>query len=160
RSAPSLRSQRALAHHDPVRKTSAPCDGLSASSSLWQRPRSAHISSPRWADRLRSAGPTAPRARPRLRPYSASWRSPSLPSLFACEAASPPPSGPRRIKRRRAADRQKRGLAALTQGMLAVAAGDSRAATRHARDAEGLLNAPPLTLLLGAQAAQLAGDAR
>jgi HemY protein len=67
---------------------------------------------------------------------------------------------PRRLKRRRALDRRNRGLGALTQGMLAVAAGDAKAATRHARDADNLLNEPALTLLLGAQAAQLAGDPR
>jgi HemY protein len=67
---------------------------------------------------------------------------------------------PKRMKLRRAEERRRRGFAALTQGLLAVAAGDAKAANRHARDANELLSEPTLTLLLGAQAAQLAGDAR
>jgi HemY protein len=42
--------------------------------------------------------------------------------------------------------------------MVAVAAGDAGEAQRHARLAEKLLEEPPLTRLLSAQAAQLAGD--
>ena len=42
--------------------------------------------------------------------------------------------------------------------MVAVAAGDSREAKRFARRAASLLNDPPLTMLLSAQAAQLDGD--
>ena len=56
--------------------------------------------------------------------------------------------------------RQKRGYQALTQGMVAVAAGDADEAQRWARKADGLLNEPPLTMLLSAQAAQLGGDER
>jgi HemY protein len=59
-----------------------------------------------------------------------------------------------RRERRRAA-----GYRALTDGLVAVAAGDADAARRQARLADGLLNEPPLTLLLSAQAAQLSGDA-
>jgi len=54
--------------------------------------------------------------------------------------------------------REVRGYRALTQGLVAVAAGDAEMATRMARDAERLLDNPPLTQLLSAQTAQLAGD--
>ncbi len=54
--------------------------------------------------------------------------------------------------------RRARGYRALTQGMVAVAAGDPEEAQRQARRADALLNDPPLTLLLSAQAAQLDGD--
>lgn len=54
--------------------------------------------------------------------------------------------------------RRQRGYEALTRGMVAVAAGDAAEARRQARRAEGLLNEPPLTLLLAAQSAQLSGD--
>jgi HemY protein len=54
--------------------------------------------------------------------------------------------------------RKKRGYRELTQGLAAVAAGDAAEAQKHARKAEQLLGEPPLTLLLSAQAAQLAGD--
>ena len=54
--------------------------------------------------------------------------------------------------------RRERGYHALTRGMVAVAAGDGVEARRQARRAEGLLNEPPLTLLLQAQSAQLSGD--
>ena len=56
--------------------------------------------------------------------------------------------------------RQDRGYRALTKGMVAVAAGDGDEARRQARRAEDLLNEPPLTMLLSAQAAQLNGDDR
>ena len=56
--------------------------------------------------------------------------------------------------------RQDRGYRALTKGMVAVAAGDGGEARRQARKAEDLLNEPPLTMLLSAQAAQLNGDER
>lgn len=56
--------------------------------------------------------------------------------------------------------RRRHGYEALTRGMVAVAAGDAEEARRQVRRAEGLLNEPPLTLLLSAQAAQLAGDDR
>jgi HemY protein len=54
--------------------------------------------------------------------------------------------------------RRRRGYRALTQGLAAVAAGDANDAQKNARQAEKLLSEPPLTMLLSAQAAQLAGD--
>jgi HemY protein len=59
----------------------------------------------------------------------------------------------------RAERRRRRGYRALTQGLVAVAAGDAEEAKRQARRADGLLGEPPLTMLLSAQAAQLDGDA-
>jgi HemY protein len=54
--------------------------------------------------------------------------------------------------------REATGYRALTDGLAAVAAGDASAARKLARRADSLLKAPPLTLLLSAQAAQLDGD--
>ena len=54
--------------------------------------------------------------------------------------------------------RQKKGFLALSRGMVAVAAGDAGDAKRFAKDARELLDAPEMTLLLSAQAAQLEGD--
>jgi HemY protein len=65
---------------------------------------------------------------------------------------------PRAFLRRRRARRRRAGYRALTQGMVAVAAGDPQEAQRCARRADALLADPPLTLLLSAQAAQLEGD--
>ncbi len=65
---------------------------------------------------------------------------------------------PRVFLRRRRERRRRSGYRALTQGMVAVAAGDPHEAQRYARKAEALLADPPLTLLLSAQAAQLEGD--
>ena len=65
---------------------------------------------------------------------------------------------PRRIDRARQDWRRQRGYKALTQGMVAVAAGDAVEARRLSRKAEALLAEPPLTMLLSAQAAQLSGD--
>lgn len=67
-------------------------------------------------------------------------------------------AGPGAFGRRRSGARRERGYLALTQGLVAVAAGDREAARRFAAKAETLLNDPPLTLLLSAQAAQLDGD--
>jgi HemY protein len=67
-------------------------------------------------------------------------------------------NSPNRFSRERQKWRQKRGYKALTQGMVAVAAGDAQEARRQARKAEYLLAEPPLTMLLSAQAAQLSGD--
>lgn len=54
--------------------------------------------------------------------------------------------------------RRARGYSAVSRGMIAVGTGDRRVATRFAADAERLLGREPMTLLLKAQAAQLAGD--
>src|SRR5919202_454843 len=67
-------------------------------------------------------------------------------------------TGPRAFWRRRRERRRRAGYRALTQGMVAVAAGDPDKAQRYARKADVLLADPPLTLLLSAQAAQLNGD--
>jgi HemY protein len=65
---------------------------------------------------------------------------------------------PRAFLRRRRDRRRRAGYRALTQGMVAVAAGDPQEARRYARKADALLAEPPLTLLLSAQTAQLEGD--
>jgi HemY protein len=65
---------------------------------------------------------------------------------------------PGRIGEAMASGRRKRGYKALSQGMVAVAAGDAQEAARWARRADDLLEDPPITLLLSAQAAQLNGD--
>lgn len=54
--------------------------------------------------------------------------------------------------------RQVRGLEALSSGMIAIGAGDRNEATKHAINARKALPNEPLTQLLRAQAAQLAGD--
>ncbi|MEL6679931.1 MAG: heme biosynthesis HemY N-terminal domain-containing protein [Pseudomonadota bacterium] len=54
--------------------------------------------------------------------------------------------------------RERRGFAALADGMMALASGDGRTAQTKARKAEKLLNRPELTQLVNAQAAELAGD--
>ena len=66
--------------------------------------------------------------------------------------------GPRAFMRGRREKRRREGYRALTQGMVAVAAGDAEEAQKFARKADVLLAEPPLTLLLSAQAAQLSGD--
>jgi HemY protein len=65
---------------------------------------------------------------------------------------------PRALLGRRREQRRRAGYRALTQGMVAVAAGDPQEARRYARRANALLADPPLTLLLSAQTAQLEGD--
>lgn len=69
-------------------------------------------------------------------------------------------SVPGRFMGARRAARRERGYRALTQGLVAVAAGDTAEAHKQARKAETLLNDPPLTRLLAAQAAQLEGDSQ
>lgn len=54
--------------------------------------------------------------------------------------------------------REKRGLEALTAGMIAIGAGDREQARRYAVDARKSLPNEPLTALLRAQSAQLMGD--
>jgi HemY protein len=56
------------------------------------------------------------------------------------------------------ARRRDRGYRALSRGMIAVGAGDARAARRAAQESVVLLGKEPLVLLLAAQAAQIGGD--
>ena len=65
---------------------------------------------------------------------------------------------PKAISNSRQRGKKERGYKALTQGMVAVAAGDANEARRQAQKADILLGEPPLTMLLSAQAAQLNGD--
>lgn len=65
---------------------------------------------------------------------------------------------PKRARNARRDWRRGRGYKALTQGMLAVAAGDVAEAKRLSKKAEILLAEPNLTMLLSAQSAQLSGD--
>jgi HemY protein len=65
---------------------------------------------------------------------------------------------PSRVSAYRRATKRQRGYRALTEGMVAVAAGDAAEAGRQAKRADSLLGDPPLTMLLSAQAAQLNGD--
>ncbi len=51
-----------------------------------------------------------------------------------------------------------RGYLAVSQGLIAVGSGDARAAKKYADEANRIAPGEPLTLLLGAQAAQLSGD--
>jgi HemY protein len=55
--------------------------------------------------------------------------------------------------------RHNRGHSALSRGLVAAAAGDGPQASRYALKARALLGEQPLSLLLAAQAARLAGDA-
>jgi HemY protein len=67
-------------------------------------------------------------------------------------------SSPQAIGHFLGARRRDRGYRALTRGMVAVGAGDVKAARRAAQESRSLLGAEPLVLLLSAQAAQIAGD--
>ncbi len=58
------------------------------------------------------------------------------------------------------ARKREKGFLALSRGMIAVGAGDARAAAKHASEASRLIGHEPLTKLLQAQSAQLVGDAR
>jgi len=68
-------------------------------------------------------------------------------------------TAPRRWRRARALRRRERGYRALTLGLVAAAASDRAEAQRQSRRASALLEGQPLALMLGAQAAQLGGDA-
>jgi len=68
-------------------------------------------------------------------------------------------SSPAAVGRLMTRRRQKRGLEALSSGMIAIGAGDRSSATRYAIQARKALPNEPLTHLLRAQAAQLSGDA-
>ncbi len=65
---------------------------------------------------------------------------------------------PARLGLHRRARRGRRGYLALSQGLIAVGSGDARAARKFADEAGRIAPDEPLTLLLGAQAAQLSGD--
>lgn len=65
---------------------------------------------------------------------------------------------PRRVGDFLGARRRDRGYRALSRGVIAVGAGDSKTALRAAGESSAILGEEPLTLLLTAQAAQLAGD--
>jgi HemY protein len=65
---------------------------------------------------------------------------------------------PEALARKRQTRRGARGYQAVSQGLIAVASGDMRAAKRFTDEARRLAPSEPLTLLLGAQTAQLAGD--
>jgi len=67
-------------------------------------------------------------------------------------------AAPRRFGQRRRRARADKGYQALSQGLVAAAAGDAVAAKALNRRAEKLLEHRPATLLLSAQTAQLDGD--
>lgn len=67
-------------------------------------------------------------------------------------------AAPGRFLARRREKRRRRGYAALSDGLAAVAIGDRKAAGKLARQADRLLADPQLTGLLTAQAAELTGD--
>ena len=54
--------------------------------------------------------------------------------------------------------RERKGYEAISRGLIAIGAGDTRAALRYAGDAERKAPDEPLALLLRAQTAQLSGD--
>ena len=54
--------------------------------------------------------------------------------------------------------RGAKGYLAISHGLIAIGSGDAHAARKHAQDARRLAPGEPLTLLLNAQTAQLAGD--
>ncbi|MEZ5925467.1 MAG: heme biosynthesis HemY N-terminal domain-containing protein [Hyphomicrobiaceae bacterium] len=66
--------------------------------------------------------------------------------------------GPGAIGRGLRLRRRRHGLDAISNGLIAIGAGDSQQAMRHAQLARRALPDEPLTELLRAQAAQLAGD--
>ena len=65
---------------------------------------------------------------------------------------------PGALARGRREGRRGRGYRALIQGLVAVAAGDAGEARRQTKRVEQLLGEPPLTMLLSARTAELAGD--
>jgi len=65
---------------------------------------------------------------------------------------------PQRLARARGERRRRRGLAAVSRGLVAIGAGDAPAARKFAGDAQRIAPAESLTLLLAAQTAQLHGD--
>lgn len=65
---------------------------------------------------------------------------------------------PHRLSEWFARRRHRKGMHALSMGMVAVAAGDREEAGRQSRRASAMLSGVPLSNLLSAQAAQLRGD--
>ena len=65
---------------------------------------------------------------------------------------------PRRMADAMRNRRESRGQRAIMHGLIAVGAGDTRAAQRYAEEARKLAPDDPLALLLTAQSAQLSGD--
>lgn len=74
-------------------------------------------------------------------------------SIFRALWNSPAAIGHRMLRQR-----QKKGLDALSGGLIAIGAGDSALASRYALQARKTLPHEPLTHLLRAQSAELAGD--
>jgi HemY protein len=66
-------------------------------------------------------------------------------------------TAPAKLAQRSAQRRTARGHHAITRGLVAIGAGDVRAAVRHANEAARHAADQPLTLLLQAQTAQLSG---
>ena len=81
-------------------------------------------------------------------------------SAFATRVAALAIGSPWALGRWVTSRRLRRGNEILSRGLVAAAAGDGVEARRHARKAGSMLGAPPLALLLTAQAAQLDGDER
>lgn len=65
---------------------------------------------------------------------------------------------PQQIRLRARLRRERRGYDALSEGLIAAAAGDATGALRLAKKAAALLDSPPIAKLLTAQAAELTGD--
>ncbi|MGZ5865429.1 MAG: heme biosynthesis HemY N-terminal domain-containing protein [Xanthobacteraceae bacterium] len=65
---------------------------------------------------------------------------------------------PTRVANRVKARRLRKGHHAITRGLIAIGSGDVESAARHAAEAKRLVSNEPLTLLLGAQSAQLSGN--
>ena len=82
----------------------------------------------------------------------------SITTILAYRVITAFVDAPAEFFRWRAMGRQTRGLAAVTKGLVAVAAGDDEEARKQTRKALSLVGEPPLALLLAAQAAQMEGD--
>ena len=67
-------------------------------------------------------------------------------------------TAPRRVRDYWLRRRDAQGYQAISRGLIAIGAGDVRAARKYTGDALRLAPSEPLTLLLGAQTAQLSGD--
>ncbi len=65
---------------------------------------------------------------------------------------------PHKVQTLMQARKTHKGQEALTKGLIAIGTGDMKSAERCAKEAERLLGQTPLSLLLGAQAAQLNGQ--